>query len=135
MREGLAEGKLLGCNPTSILKLAGTKYFPDFSDSILFIESYKSYSAKIIPQITQFEQLGVLNKIKGIVIGHNFEFQDKEFQVEEIILDLVKKYDFPILKINEFGHYQPHAFLPIGARIKLDATNKKIEILDDFLKD
>ena len=134
VNEGQAEGKIIGCNPSSILKLAGTKYFPDFANSILFLETYKSNPAKITVQLTQFKQSGVFEKIKGVVVGNNFGFQPEKFKVENIVNIFLKEYNFPILKINEFGHYQPHAFLPIGAKVKLDATNKSIEILDDFLK-
>lgn len=134
INKGQTEGKILGCNLISVLKLAGTEYFPDFKDSILFVETYKSRPTEIIYQIAQFEQIGIFNKVKGIVIGHNFEFESDDFKVEEIIKDILTKYDFPILKINEFGHYQPHSFLPIGTKINLDATNKKITITEDFLK-
>jgi len=134
VNEGQVEGKIIGCNPISILKLAGTDYFPDFTNSILFIEAYRSNPKEIIYQLAQFKQIGTFDKIKGIVIGNNFEFQSDDFKVEEMIKELLVDYNFPILKINEFGHYQPHAFLPIGAKVKLDATNKTIEIIDDFLK-
>ena len=134
INEGRAEGKIIGCNLVSILKLVGTEYFPDFSNSIFFLETYKSNPQEIIWQITQLKQIGAFNKIKGIVVGNNFEFQGDDFKVEDIVNDLLSEYNFPILKINEFGHYQPHAFLPIGTKIKMDATNKSIEIIEDFLE-
>ncbi|MAZ56482.1 hypothetical protein CL653_01710 [bacterium] len=133
VNEGEAEGRLLGCNPISILKLAGTKYFPDFTDSILFVETYKSNPRETRVHLTQLEQAGVFDKIKGVVVGNNFEFFSEGIKAEEVIRDFLIKYNFPILKVNEFGHYQPHAFLPIGAKIKLDATNKAVDIIEDFL--
>jgi len=137
IKEGTCEGKLVGCNISCILKLAGTKYFPDFTDSILFLETYESKIKEILYRIEQYKQLGVFDKIKGLVIGHNFGFEGEKdgIKAEEVIAELLKGYgcDFPILKINEFGHYQPHAFLPIGAKVRVDATNKKIEIIDDFV--
>ena len=48
IRKGVAEGKLIGCNLSSILKLAGTEYFPDFTDSILFVEALKADTKKTI---------------------------------------------------------------------------------------
>ena len=80
-------------------------------------------------------QIGVFQKIKAMVVGNNYRFEGEKNNlfVKDIIKELTSKYQFPILKINEFGHYQPHAFLPIGARVLVDATNKKIEILDNFL--
>jgi len=78
----------------------------------------------------------IFKKIKGIVIGHIYQFNNYEqenIKYEDVILDLLKDYDFPILKINEFWHYQPHAFLPIWAKIRLDAKNKEIKIIKNFL--
>lgn len=141
VREGVAEGRLLGCNVSSILKLAGTKYFPDFTDAVLVLESYRETPKSLIRKITQLKELGVFDKISGIIIGYIYGFQDEEIvkqndvdiNYEEIVFDLTKEYAFPILKTNDFGHCCPNAFLPIGARVKLDATNKTIEILEDFL--
>lgn len=134
LNEGSAEGKIIGCNLISILKLAGTRYFPDFNDSIFFIETYKSNPTKLIVQLSHLKQLNVFEKTNGIVIGNNYGFQSNEFKVESIINEFLEEYEFPIIKINEFGHYQPHAFLPIGAKVKIDTTSKAIKITQDFLK-
>jgi len=141
VREGLAEGKIIGCNLTAILKLAGTPSFPDFTNTIFFIEGASENTKTLISKIEQLKQIGVFNKIKGLVIGYIYGFQNKELikrnnikvKYEDIILDMTKKYNFPIIKTNDFGHYSPSCYLPIGAKVKLDATNKSIEILDDFL--
>lgn len=132
INEGTAEGKIIGCNLITIIKMAGTKYFPDFADSIFFLETFRTTLPDLVWQVAHLKNLGVFEKTKGVVIGNNFEFRSEEYKVEEIIKDLISEYNLPILKINEFGHYQPHAFLPIGARLRLDATNKKIEIIEDF---
>ena len=132
INEGVAEGKIIGCNLITIIKMAGTKYFPDFNDSIFFLETFRTSPSELIWQITHLKNLGVFEKTKGVVIGNNYGFQSEEYKAEEIIKGLIEEYNLPILKINEFGHYQPHAFLPIGAGVRLDATNKKIEIMEDF---
>lgn len=148
VRQGNAEGKIVGCNLSSILKLAGTEYFPDFKNAILFLENYEGGIKTIIYKLTQLKQIGVFEKIKGMVIGYIYGFQNKEYlrqnpkldkdgsrvNYENIVLDIVKDYDFPILKINEFGHRCPNAILPIGVKVKLDATNKKIVILENCVK-
>ncbi|MCK4745279.1 hypothetical protein KAS41_04415, partial [Candidatus Parcubacteria bacterium] len=99
-------------------------------------------------KLTQLKQTGVFEKITGIVIGYIYGFQDKKqlqqnpkldkdgnkVNYEDIILDIVKNYNFPILKINEFGHCCPNAILPIGVKVRLDATNKKIVILENCVK-
>jgi muramoyltetrapeptide carboxypeptidase len=141
VREGTAEGKIIGCNLSSILKLAGTPFFPNFENSILFLEGYSVNTKKAIYQLQQLKEIGAFDKIKGIVIGYIFGFQDKEMieknnikaKYEDIVLDITKEYDFPILKTNDFGHRCPNCYLPIGAKVKLNATNKSIELIDDFL--
>lgn len=142
IREGRANGKIMGCNVSSILKLAGTKYFPNFDDSILFLEGYKPNAEEMQWKLEQLKQIGIFDKIKGIVVGFMYSFQDEaqrkekdiETDFEDIVLEATKEYDFPILKINEFGHRCQNTFLPIGVKVELDATNKKIEIKEDFLK-
>jgi len=141
VREGTAEGKILGCNLSSIIKLAGTPYFPDFTNSILFLEGYSDNLKTALPKLQQLKEIGVFDKIKGIVIGYVYGFQDKEMIIkndikvkyEDLVLDITKEYNFPILKTNDFGHKCPNCYLPIGTNVKLDATKKTIEIIDDFL--
>ena len=142
IRKGKATGKIMGCNIGCALKLAGTKYFPDFSDSILFLEGYHPTVGQTLYRLEQLKQLGVFDKCKGIVLGYIYGFQDPEqrkeneinVDFEEIVLEATKDYNFPILKINEFGHRCQNAFIPIGIKVELDATNKKIIIKEDFVK-
>lgn len=139
MREGKCSGRILGCNSSSILKLLGTEFFPDFSDSILFLEGYCPDIRKVVSMIAQMKQIGVFDKINGLVIGHIYDFDDRglgdNVNYEDVVFDLLQDYDFPVLKIDEFGHYFPHAFLPIGAKVEFDSSKAmEIKILDDFLE-
>lgn len=141
VRKGVAEGKIIWCNLSSILKLAWTSYFPDFENSILFLEGYSENTKKAIAKLQQLKEIGVFDKIKWIVIGYILGFQDKEWikenniksNYEDIVLDITKDYNFPILKTNDFGHKCPNCYLPIWAKVKLDAGKKEIEIIEDFL--
>ncbi len=141
VKKGIAEGKILGCNLSSIIKLAGTPYFPDFTDAILFLEGYSEDLKTAIPKLQQLKEIGIFDQIKGIVIGYVYGFQDKEMIVkndikvkyEYVVLDITKGYEFPILKTNDFGHRCPNCYLPIGTKVRIDAANKSIEIMEDFL--
>ncbi len=141
VRQGKASGKIIGCNISSILKLAGTEYFPDFNDTILFLESYSCGTKKIIFKLQQLKEIGVFNKVKGIIIGYIYGFEDKDmvkknkikFSFEDIVLDMTKEYDFPIIKTNDFGHRCPNCYIPIGAKAKMDTCDLSIRITEDFL--
>ncbi|MBT5988914.1 LD-carboxypeptidase, partial [bacterium] len=131
IRPGVAKGKLMGGNLNCILKLAGTKYFPDFSNSILFLEAYETTPEICFYLFHQMKQTGVFEKIKGVVIGYIYGLEhDKSnpYQMEDILLEVTKEYTFPILKINEFGHCCSNTVLPVGAEAHLDADKQIFKI-------
>jgi muramoyltetrapeptide carboxypeptidase len=126
-------GGNLGC----MLKLAGTRYFPDFTDSILFVEAYEITPQGCDSAFNQLKQIGVFGKIRGVIVGHVYSLQVSEKkmpQMEDILLKVTKEYNFPILKMNDFGHNCPNTVLPIGTKARLDADNKELEILEKCVK-
>ncbi|MFA5075854.1 MAG: LD-carboxypeptidase [Patescibacteria group bacterium] len=143
VRQGKATGKMLGGNIICFLKLLGTKYFPDVRDSILLMEEYDINIKKSIWLLTQYKQAGIFDKINGIIVGdyYHLDHQQKEFRpdggrilFENILLDITKDYNFPILKIYEFGHKCPSTILPIGVEAEMDASKKVFKILKDCVK-
>jgi len=51
-----------------------------------------------------------------------------------LLQDKIKEYDFPVLKTYDFGHKCPTTFLPIGSKVKLDASSKEIYLKNQYLK-
>lgn len=138
VRSGQAEGKLLGGNLNCLLKLAGTAYWPNFSDSILILEAVDQPPKACDHLITQLKQIGIFEQVKGIVVGYIAGLQDREdapIQMEDVLLRLTSEYDFPILKINEFGHNCPNTVLPIGVKVRVDSDKYEIEILEKCVLD
>lgn len=135
IRSGTMRGKLLGCNNDSILQLLGTDYLPDFQDSILFLETFNESVAGVYKTFALLEHHGILGKLSGMVIGHNAGWHgerfDKQYSVEDIAEERTRKYGFPMIQMEEFGHYQSHAFLPIGAEIMVDSIKEKIHIISE----
>lgn len=142
IREGRAKGRIFGGNLPAILKAAGTRYFPNYNNSILILEGYHTRIRDAVFQLTHLKQAGVFDQIAGIVVGYIYSFQkEKQFNsnskrifLEEIVLDLTKDYTFPILKINEFGHKCPSTFLPIGGMGEMDAGKKSFKIIEKCVK-
>ena len=133
IRRGEATGKLLGGNLGVLLQLAGTPYLPDFSESVLFIEAFKPTPERCYEYFGQLEQMGILSKVRGVVVGYIYSLQTSKRrvpQMEDILLEVGRRHDFPILKVNDFGHTCPNTVLPVGAKVSLDATEKKLEILE-----
>jgi len=135
IRSGKAEGKLIGGNLYCLLKLANTEYWPDLEKSILFLEGYDFEKEDCESQLEKLKKLNVFDKIKGVIIGYIYSLQKlnpSSKQMEEILLEITKDYDFPILKVNDFGHNTPNTVLPVGAVIEMDADKKKIKLVEDI---
>lgn len=138
IREGKAEGKTIGTNLACMMYLLGTDYLPDMQDKILLIESYRTSPNECQRRFAHLKQYGIFDKIKGVIVGYNYDLQkngDIFPQMEDILLEYTKEYNFPIIKCNDFGHKIVNGIIPIGVNIKIDYNSGNILIIDEFLKD
>ncbi len=136
IRSGNALGKLIGTNLGCMMYLLGTEYLPDMEDNILLIESYETSPNECQRRFAHLKQYGIFDKISGIIIGYNFDLQKNGNlfpQMEDILLEYTKEYNFPIIKCNDFGHQIANSVIPIGVKGKVDSNNKKVEIVEEFL--
>ena len=69
LTKGTVEGKILGGNLTVLTALSGTPYYPDFQDTILFIEDVGEDPYRIDRMMSTLKLNGTLGKIKGFVFG------------------------------------------------------------------
>ena len=134
IKEGIAEGKLIGGNLFLTSNLCSGTYNIDFTDKILFIEelAYEADAEMVSNYLYKMRQNGVFDKIKGIWVG-NYE---GEIPLERILLDTLDgEYNFPIIKSNNFGHTERKTVIPIGTKAKIDTKKEiKIELLENCVK-
>lgn len=100
------EGVIVGGNIRCLLKLAGTPYMPDFTNKILLLESLGGKSAQCATYISALFQLGIFNKIKGILLG-TFTVMEQENcfpSAADLILDATKDLNLPVAKTQFIGH-------------------------------
>jgi muramoyltetrapeptide carboxypeptidase len=138
LKEGSVRGKVLGgCLPV-ILHLAGTKYWPDFTDKILLLETPEGEDfrkgeslAQVDSALGDLRNLGVFSKIKGIIFGRGFGYTGEQIkELKDIILYNTRDYDFPILYNVDIGHTDPLLTIPIGVDAEIDSKENKLEILE-----
>ena len=137
VRSGVAEGKLLGGNLHCLAKLAGTQYFPDFSDALFFVEALDITPEACDVLFQQLKQMGVFDKIRGVLVGYIDGLQNNEkavMQMEDVLLRVTEEYSFPILKVNDFGHNCPNTVLPVGGQVRIDANKRTIEVLEKCME-
>ena len=133
IKEGVAEGKLVGGNLSLTSQLVCGKYSVDFTDKILFIEEFclETPPEGISNYLYYMKQNNVFDKIKGIWVGN----YDGSVPLEKILLDVLEdKYTFPIIKSNNFGHTEKKTVIPVGGKALIDTKkNRKIEIVENFM--
>lgn len=137
-KDGIAEGEFVGGCMTDLRKLVGTPFEPDWKNKILILEQIGEPPQEINVVLTHFKHAGVFDKVSGLLLGKFYECMDKKHEdwdkpLNDVFLDELKEYDFPILKTEDFGHFSHMFPVPIGAKGRIDATNKTIEILEDVV--
>jgi len=131
LRPGKAKGKLIGGNLTLINSLLATPYMPDITGIILFWEEVGDSPAQIDFKLQELRLSGAFEKIKGMIVGYLSDCVDKKYpqdnrSIEEIILERTAGYDFPIIKVDYFGHDISNFYtFPIGANATIDTQHKK----------
>ena len=112
------EGEVIGGNIRCFLKLVGTRYFSEVENKILFIEGLGTSIEGLVTHLAQLKQIGVFDKISGLLIG-TFTKIEKEISVEELF-ELIQEYipsSLAVAKTQEVGHAKNSKALKIGEKI------------------
>lgn len=121
LRGNKMSGVVIGGNIRCFMKLAGTRYFPDPSNKILFLESLSGRANKMVSLLAQLQQVNVLDKSAGLILGTFTELEShNEFSmVEEYLQEISQSTSIPIVKTNEIGHGSNSKCIIIGQEISL----------------
>lgn len=117
---GSLQGTVIGGNIRCFLKLAGTSFFPDVKDGVLFLESRSGKVPQISTYLSQLRQMGVFEQIVGIVLGTFSEMEETGCQPD--VISLVRECvppEMPIVKTYDVGHGWDSRALVIGRKICL----------------
>ncbi len=125
IRNGKAQGTIIGGNLSTLVLLNGSSYRPAFEDcTILFVED--CYTSDI-DDTTFFRELQAMAyqpdfaNVKALVIGR---FQKASGvtreKLEYIVNSIPQLADIPVIANVDFGHTTPMATLPIGGVCEID---------------
>jgi muramoyltetrapeptide carboxypeptidase len=118
---GEAKGILVGGNLSLLYALSGTESDIDTKDKILFIEDLDEYLYHIDRMMLNLKRSGKLEKLKGLVIGGFTDMKDNAIPfgktAEEIIIDAVKEYEFPVCFNFPAGHIERNLALYFGKEV------------------
>lgn len=134
---GIVEGVLLGGCLDVFPMIVGTEIWPQLKEwqgKILLLETSEDEPTPdyITWYLRNLGSQGIFDVIQGIIVGkpHHEKYYE---EYKEVIIKVLKEYhqeDLPVLYNINIGHSDPVGILPLGTKIQIDYTNKKIILLE-----
>ncbi len=127
-REGKAEAIMVGGNLSLLYALKGSRSGVSTSGKILFIEDLDEYLYHIDRMMISLKRAGKLSHLEGLVVGGMTDMKDNQTPfgktAEEIILDAVREFDYPVCFGFPAGHQDKNLPLVLGKKVKLIVGKK-----------
>ena len=131
-RPGKSEGRLIGGNLTLLVMLNGSASEMDFSNKILFIEDVGEYLYAIDRMFWHLKRSGKLAQLNGLILGgfSSLKDYDEPFgqTVEEMLLALIKEYDYPVCFNFPAGHIEDNHALILGKTVSLAVGKDSVNL-------
>lgn len=125
--QGEAEAEIVGGNISVLYSMLGSSTFPDTKGKILFLEDLDEYLYHIDRMMFAFERAGILDGIKGLIVGGLTKMHDNNIPfgktAEEIILERVADKGIPVCFDFPAGHIDDNRAIILGRKIRLSIRN------------
>ena len=122
-RTGQSEGILTGGNLSILYSLMGSVSEIDTAGKILFLEDVDEYLYHIDRMMMNLKRAGKLAKLKGLIVGGMEKMNDNTIPygktANEIIMDAVAEYKYPVCFDFPSGHGENNLALILGRNVRL----------------
>jgi len=123
-RTGAADGELVGGNLSLLYALTGSVSDIKTEGKILFVEDLDEYLYHIDRMMLNLKRSGKLSHLAGLVVGGMTNMKDNTIPfgktAEEIILDAVKEFSYPVCFNFPAGHIDKNLALCFGKKVNLE---------------
>lgn len=115
-KSGCCRGRIVGGNLAVLGGLAGSPWFPDLTDAILFIEDIAEPIYKVERILWQLRLAGAFRSLKGLMVGQFTDYRPSAdyADMESMIARFMEPYSFPCAFGLPFGHIEANAPLLLG---------------------
>lgn len=131
-KTGNASGTLVGGNLTLLHTMLGSKTSIDTSGKILFIEEIGEYKYHIDRMLQSLKRAGYFENLKGLIVGDMSNMRKNTTpwgtSIEQLILDVVAEYDFPVMFDFPAGHEDDNRALIFGRTIQLAVGSEQSKV-------
>ena len=132
-RSGEISSVLVGGNLTLLVMLNNSASDMDFSGKILFIEDVGEYFYSIDRMLWSLKRSGKLSKLCGLIVGGLTDLKDNDIPfgstIEEIVLEKVKDYDYPVCFDFPSGHISDNHALILGKKVTLSVDPNRVSLI------
>ncbi len=132
-RKGKVEGQIVGGNLALLASMLGSNSQTNTTGKIIFIEEIGEYKYSIDRMLQSLKRAGYFENCAGIIIGDISKIKKNSTKwghsIEELILDVVKEYDFPVLFDFPAGHEADNRALIFGRNVKLKVGGKESSVV------
>lgn len=134
-RLGKATGSLVGGNLKTLESLAGTNSDLQTRNKILFVEDTGEYLYSLDRMFWNLKRTGKLDHLKGLIIGGFKIKKDDEGEefgktLEQIVLEKVKEFDYPVCFDFPVGHQKYNVALKCGMQHTLTVQSDFAELVE-----
>jgi muramoyltetrapeptide carboxypeptidase len=132
-KTGKSEGIIVGGNLTLIQSTIGSKTELKMKDKILFIEEIGEYAYHIDRMLYSLKRAGYFENCKGLIVGQISDLKknttDFGRSINELILDVLDEYNFPILFDFPAGHEKTNFPIILGRKVILDVSKSDGKVI------
>ncbi|WP_299128585.1 LD-carboxypeptidase [uncultured Winogradskyella sp.] len=131
-REGETSGQLVGGNLTILHTMLGSNESVDTTGKILFIEEIGEYKYHIDRMLQSMKRAGYFDNLNGLIVGDMSKLRKNTTlwgtSFEQLILDALEDYDFPIVFGMPAGHEKDNRALILGKTVVLKSSKLESSI-------
>jgi muramoyltetrapeptide carboxypeptidase len=132
-RPGTAHAHIVGGNLCLLAHMVGSTTDVDTFGKILFLEDVGEYYYNLDRMVIQLKRAGKLNNLAGLIVGQFADMKDNTNptfgkDVNEIILEHVKEYTYPVCFNFPVGHVADNRAMAIGMTASLDIQQTGAEL-------
>ncbi len=132
-KTGKSEGIIVGGNLTLIQSTIGSKTELKMKDKILFIEEIGEYAYHIDRMLYSLKRAGYFENCKGLIVGQISDVKknttDFGRSINELILDVLDEYNFPILFDFPAGHEKTNFPIILGRKVILEVSKSNSKVI------
>jgi len=138
-KPGQASGRLVGGLLDRLINVQASPYAlapQTWDGAVFFWEDVGRNLGHVWNQLHVLRMQGVFDRISAMVVGIPLDISDRDLpdgtmvSVKDVVLDVARDFDFPILAGVDFGHTGPNLPMPIGTSASVDATSHELKLLE-----